>query len=192
MDYTYCYLGTSVLKNRLNIHDRDQLLTAETKLAAVRLYQLYEKPVRGEFDYSHLCRVHHHIFQDLYDWAGETRTVNIAKTSLFCLVQFMPDYSRSIFPAYYNDCVHVKNDIESFIHVFTEHYADLNALHPFREGNGRSQREFARELCLACGYRFDLRCTNHDEMLAASIESLDKGSNERLEAIFRKCVLPLC
>jgi len=191
MDNKYCYQGTSILKNKLDIHNKDQFLTAETRLAAVRLYQLYEKPVQGAFDFSHLCRIHHHIFQDLYDWAGETRTVNIAKTSMFCLVQFMPDYSRSIFPAYYNDCICVKDDIDSFIHVLAGHYADLNALHPFREGNGRSQREYARELCLKCGYRIDLRHTNHNEMLAASIESLDKGSNDGLEAIFRKCIVPL-
>lgn len=191
MDNKYCYQGTSILKNKLNIHDKDRLLMAETRLAAIRLCQLYEKPVQGAFDFNHLCRIHHHIFQDLYDWAGETRTVNIAKTSMFCLVRFIQGYAADIFPAYYNDCMRVKDDIEGFIHVLAGHYADLNALHPFREGNGRSQREFARELCLKCGYRFDLRHTNHNEMLAASIESLDKGSNDGLEAIFRKCIVPL-
>ena len=149
MDKVYCYPDTSILKNKLDIHDKDRLLMAETSLVAVRLYQLYKNPIRGSFDYKHLCRIHHHIFQDLYSCP------------------------------------------EEFIHVFTGHYADLNALHPFREGNGRSQREFARELCLKCGYAFDLRQTNHEEMLSASIESLDKGSNAGLEAIFQKCIMPL-
>lgn len=191
MDNTYCYPNTSILKNKLDIHDNAILLQAETRLAAIRLYQLQEKPIRGNFDYNHLCSIHRHIFQDLYDWAGNPRTVNIAKANLFCLVQFMPDYAQSIFPAYYNSCMRVKDSLEEFIHVFTNHYADLNALHPFREGNGRSQREFARELCLQCGYAFDLRHTNHMEMLSASIESLDKGSNTDLETIFRKCITPL-
>lgn len=191
MDNTYCYPDTSILINRLDIHDKDKLLTAETSLVATRLYQLQKNPVKGKFDYNHLCRIHQHIFQDLYDWAGKTRTVNIAKASLFCLVQFIQSYSGSIFPAYYNDCTRAKDDPEEFIHVFTAHYADLNALHPFREGNGRSQREFARELCLECGYSLDLRHTNHEEMISASIESLDKGSNAGLEAIFQKCITPL-
>lgn len=191
MDKVYCYPDTSILINRLDIHDKDKLLTAETSLVAVRLYQLQKNPICGSFDYNHLCRIHHYIFQDLYSWAGKTRTVNIAKTSLFCLVQFIPSYANSIFPAYYNDCMRTKDDPEEFIRIFTEHYANLNALHPFREGNGRSQREFARELCLECGYSFDLRHTNHDEMLSASIESLDKGSNVGLEAIFQKCITPL-
>ena len=191
MDKTYCYPTTSILKNKLDIHDKGQLLMAETSLVATRLYQLQKNPVKGKFDYNHLCRIHHYIFQDLYDWAGKTRVVNIAKTSLFCLIQFIPSYANSIFPAYYNDCMKAKDDPEEFIHVFTVHYADLNALHPYREGNGRSQREFARELCLKCGYSFDLRHTNHEEMLFASIESLDKGSNVGLEAIFKKCITPL-
>lgn len=191
MDKVYCYPDTSILINRLDIYDKDKLLTAETSLVAIRLYQLQKKPMRGNFDYDHLCRIHHYIFQDLYSWAGKTRTVNIAKTSLFCLVQFIQSYSNSIFPAYFNDCMQTKDDPEEFVHVFTEHYANLNALHPFREGNGRSQREFARELCLECGYSLDLRHTNHEEMISASIESLDKGSNAGLEAIFQKCITPL-
>lgn len=191
MDKVYCYPDTSILINRLDIHDKDKLFTAETSLVAVRLYQLYQNPVKGKFDYDHLCHIHQHIFQDLYSWAGKTRTVNIAKTSLFCLVQFIQSYADSIFPAYFNDCMQAKDKPEEFIHVFTAHYADLNALHPFREGNGRSQREYCRELCLKCGYAFDLRHTNHEEMLSASIESLDKGSNAGLEAIFKKCIMPL-
>lgn len=188
MDKVYCYPDTSILINRLDIHDKSQLFAAETSLVAIRLYQLYQNPIKGKFDYSHLCRIHHYIFQDLYSWAEKTRTVNIAKASLFCLVQFIPSYAGSIFPNYFNDCMRAKDDPEEFVHVFTEHYANLNALHPFREGNGRSQREYCRELCLECGYSFDLRRTNHEEMLSASITSLDRGSNSSLEAIFRKCI----
>lgn len=129
MDKIYCYPDTSILKNKLGIHDKDQFLAAETSLAAVRLYQLYRNPIKGKFDYNHLCCIHQHIFQDLYSWAGKTRTVNIAKTSLFCLVQFIQSYANSIFPAYYNDCMRAKDDPEEFVHVFTEHYANLNALH---------------------------------------------------------------
>ena len=82
MDKVYCYPDTSILKNKLDIHDKDRLLMAETSLVAVRLYQLYKNPIRGSFDYDHLRHIHHYIFQDLYSWAGKTRTVDIAKTSL--------------------------------------------------------------------------------------------------------------
>ena len=191
-DKIYCYPDTDTLINRLNIHDAGRLLEAETGLVSIRLYQLQKHPVQGSFDFAHLCNIHHHIFQDVYDWAGELRTVNIAKKSLFCLVQHMTGYAQTIFPAYYNDCMRAKDNPEEFIHVLAEHYADLNALHPFREGNGRSQREFCRELCLKCGYLFDLTNTCRDEMLQASIDSLEKGDNTGLETIFRKCVISLC
>lgn len=191
MDKTYCYHDTDTLINRLDIHSSSQLVEAETRIVSIRLYQLHAHPISGSFDLAHLCRIHRFIFQDLYSWAGELRTVNIAKKSLFCLVQHMSGYAQTIFPAYYHDCMRAKENPDDFIHVLAEHYADLNALHPFREGNGRSQREYCRELCLQCGYLLDLTHTCCDEMIQASIDSLDKGDNTGLEAIFRKCVIPL-
>ena len=191
MDKIYCYPDTDILKNKMNIHSQRQLFEAETRIVSVRLYQLQKHPVKGCFDLAHLCRIHQFIFQDLYSWAGELRTINIAKKSLFCLVQHMAGYAQTIFPAYYNDCMRTKDHQDEFIHVLAEHYADLNALHPFREGNGRSQREYCRELCLKCGYLFDLTHSCRDEMLQASIESLEKGENMKLVNIFRKCIIPL-
>lgn len=75
--------------------------------------------------------------------------------------------------------------------MLAEHYADMNALHPFREGNGRSQREFARELCMDCGYVLDLTNTTHQEMLSASQISFNQGDNSKLEEIFQKSVTPV-
>lgn len=192
MDKVYCYPDTDILKNKLNIHDAGRLLETEIRLVSIRLYQLYANPISGSFDFAHLCNIHHHIFQDVYDWAGKPRTVNIAKgNSLFCPVLNLSGYADDIFRSYYKDCMRAKSNPEEFIHVLAEHYADLNALHPFREGNGRSQREFCRELCLKCGYLFDLTNTCRDEMLQASIDSLDKGNNTGLEAAFGKCIIPL-
>lgn len=191
-DKIYCYPDTDILINKLGIQDQSRLLEAETKLVSIRLYQLYIKPVRGKFDFKHLCRIHQHIFQDLYNWAGHPRTVDIAKgNSLFCPSWNIQGYAGDVFQRFYKSCMEVKDNPEQFFMVFASHYADLNALHPFREGNGRSQREFCRELCLQCGYDIDLRQTNRDEMLQASIDSLDKGDNEKLEAVFRKCIMPL-
>lgn len=192
MDNTYCYRDTDVLINRLNIHNQKRLLEAETRIVSVRLYQLHDNPIIGNFGFDHLCNIHHHIFQDVYDWAGEPRTVNIAKgNSLFCPVWNIYSYADDIFRSYHKDCMQVKDRRDEFIHVLAGHYADLNALHPFREGNGRSQRELCRELCLQCGYLFDLTHTCRDEMLHASIDSLEKGDNTGLEAVFGKCIIPL-
>lgn len=190
-DKIYCYPGTNVLKNKKNIKDKEKLLQAEISYTSASLADLQINPVNGRFDFNHLCEIHRRIFQDLYTWAGEIRTVNISKGNLFCLVQNIPDYAQSIFDNYYPDCVRAKTDPDRFIHTLTSHYADLNALHPFREGNGRSQREFARELCMECGYAFDLTGTTHEEMLDASILSFDRGDNKGLGDIFKKAVIPL-
>lgn len=191
-DKTYCYSDTNILKNKLNIHDENRLFKAEIRLVSIRLYQLQVQPVPGSFDFKHLCSIHKHIFQDLYSWAGHPRTVDIAKgNSLFCPAWNIQGYAGDIFPQFYKDCMGAKDSLEQFVRVFSARYADLNALHPFREGNGRSQREFCRELCLKCGYLFDLTHTCRDEMLQASIESLEKGDNTGLEVIFRKCIISL-
>ncbi len=192
MDNTYCYPDTDTLINKLNIHSQRKLLDAETRIVSIRLYQLQVQPISGNFDFKHLCSIHNHIFQDLYDWAGKPRTVDIAKgNSLFCPSWNIYGYADDVFRNFYNNCLNSSSSIEQFVKIFASYYADLNALHPFREGNGRSQREFCRELCLQCGYLFDITHTCRDEMLQASIDSLEKGENAGLEAVFQKCVIPL-
>ena len=189
---TYCYPDTDTLINKLNIHSQRKLLDAETQTVSIRLYQLQVQPISGNFDFKHLCSIHNHIFQDLYDWAGKPRTVDIAKgNSLFCPSWNIYGYADDVFRNFYKDCRNSSSSRELFVSSFASYYADLNALHPFREGNGRSQREFCRELCLQCGYSFDLTHTYKDEMLQASIESLEIGDNKGLESIFRKCIIPL-
>ena len=88
-------------------------------------------------------------------------------------------------------CMKHRHDREPFIRTLAGCYADINALHPFREGNGRAQREFTRELCLACGYEFDLTHTEHEEMLRASILSFNTGDNTELEIIFQTAIQPI-
>jgi len=167
------------------------LREAEMEYTLARLYELQDKPIRGKFDFAHLKRIHKHIFQDLYSWAGKIRLVDIAKgDSMFCKVQFIESYAASIFSHFYKDCENAKDDVSEFVKVFTGNYADMNALHPFREGNGRAQREFARELCGKLGYVFDLSKTSHSEMLDASITSFQFGDNSKFISIFRKAVVP--
>ncbi|MDO4345312.1 MAG: Fic family protein [Eubacteriales bacterium] len=186
----YCYPNSDVLKNKKNIITSSELLAAETEYTSIRLLELQRRPIRGSFDFKHLCKIHQYIFQDLYGWAGKPRTVDIEKGYQFCLVQYIPNYASQIFSDYYSDCKSAKHDCPKFIYKLTEHYSDLNALHPFREGNGRAQREFARELCFDLGYIFDLTHTCHKDMLNASIASFS-GNNKALEEIFKTAVIPI-
>ena len=186
----YKYPGEEVLRNKFDCHDELELQKLEAYSTAGNLFYLQLNPIEGNFDFEHLKAIHYFIFQDIYDWAGEIRTVDIGKNNIFCRVQFIDSYAKEVFSDYYSSCYTAKSNRNEFLQTFATHYADLNALHPFREGNGRSQREFARELCLKCGYIFDLTQTNQKEMLEASIESFNTFSNEKLLNIFKKCIIP--
>jgi len=191
-DNKYCYPGLSVLKNKLNIKDAAELFEAEKKLTSIRLQELQENPIKGKFDYKHLKKIHKYIFQDVYDWAGKERTVEISKSdSLFCTLRCLSSYAETVFSHYYQECKENEKDIDKFVEVFAKNYGDLNALHPFREGNGRAQREFARMICADCGYAFDLSSTTHEKMVEASQISLRANDNAALLEIFRKAVMPL-
>lgn len=187
----YKYPDEDVLINLFDCHDQTELQKLEAKSTAYNILYLQMNPIEGNFDFDHLKAIHRFIFQDIYEWAGEIRTVDIGKNNIFCRVQFINSYAENVFSDYFSSCFAAKSNRNEFIRTFTSHYADLNALHPFREGNGRSQREFARELCLKCGYIFDLTHTNHKDMLEASIESFNTFSNEKLLNIFSKCVIPV-
>lgn len=189
-DNKYCYPESDVLKNKLNITDARELFEAEKELTAIRLRELQENPVRGKFDFAHLKAIHKYIFQDIYEWAGEIRTVEIGKGNLFCTTAFIPEYASSVFRKYFPQCNSAKKDRNEFIKAFADNYGDLNALHPFREGNGRTQREFARLVCLECGYDFNLSCATHKEMLEASILSFDKADSSLFVNIFSRAVVP--
>ncbi|SKA72980.1 cell filamentation protein [Eubacterium uniforme] len=190
-DSKYCYPNSNVLINRLNIKDSDELFEAEVELTTIRLRELQNNPLKGNFDFKHLKEIHKYIFQDLYSWAGKERTVDIGKGNLFCTVPCIQDYAKAVFDKYFTQCYKNKDDFNEFIKVFADNYGDLNALHPFREGNGRSQREFARIVCLECGYDFDLSCTTYNEMLNASKLSFDNADSSEFIRIFSKAVVPL-
>ena len=187
----YVYPGTTVLINKFNCQDAEKLKEIEALSTGGNLAYLQLHPIEGKYDFKHLKDIHHFIFQDMFDWAGQIRTIDIGKGNLFCRAQFIESYADSVFGDFYAACYSEKDDRSRFVKKLADHYADMNALHPFREGNGRAQREFARELCLKCGYVFDLTKTTHEEMLNASILSFDKGDNSALVSIFEKNVIPI-
>ena len=191
-DNIYCYPDSTVLKNKLNITDKYKLFEAEKEFTAIRLKEQQDVPLEGEYDFNHLKAIHKYIFQDIYEWAGQERKVEIGKGNLFCTIACMPEFAISVFDKYYPQCYQNRNRRDDFIRVLADNYGDLNALHPFREGNGRTQREFARIVCMSCGYEFNLSCTTHQEMLNASVLSFDKGDSSGFIDIFKKAIVPYC
>lgn len=191
-DAKYCYPGTNVLKNKLDIRDLDRLHEAERDYSSVRQAELSNMGVTGDFSFKHLCSIHKQLFQDVYSWAGKTRTVDISKGTIFCLVQFI----ESQF-----DDLYRKLKKENFLADISDekemgkrlafYLGELNMIHPFREGNGRTQRIFIEQLCLNNG-RFEIDFTEitKEEMIAASVRSAN-ASNDMLEDLIEKCLIKL-
>ena len=186
-DKIYCYPNSDVLINKLNIHDTDKLLEVERKLTMLRLMDLLEKPISGKFDLEHLRNIHKYIFQDIYPWAGKVRSVDIAKSNMFCKVQFIETQADEIFGKLKNDCYLEGLPKEKFAKKAAYYFSEINALHPFREGNGRTQREFIRQLAYQSGYILHFSAISEQEMVQASIDSF-VCNYKKMEALFIKII----
>ncbi|MBR0488338.1 Fic family protein [Candidatus Saccharibacteria bacterium] len=175
MEDPYCYPGTRVLRNKLNIADPDELYDAERDLATLRNLELMHKLIEGTFDFTYLCKIHKYLFQDIYDWAGEVRTVDIAKSNLFCRYFFIQSEADRIFMELSSERYLQSLPVDDFPARLAYYFAEINALHPFREGNGRTQREFIRQLAFQNGYLLFYSGITKDEMISASIESFKRN-----------------
>jgi cell filamentation protein len=135
-------LGTSTLKNKLGITDAEQLATAEADLTAFRLAELRTAPIRGGFDSLHLQEIHHHVYQDLYDWAGELRRVDAGN-------QHTPEVATSLNAIFdrLGGGNHLKGlGPEEWSHSASAYIYDLGTIQPFLARNDVALREFAEEL----------------------------------------------
>lgn len=186
-DRIYCYPGSCVLKNKLGIRDPEQLHKMEKRLTMLRILELLDKPMEGAFDLKHLKSIHKHIFQDIYPWAGQIRKVDIAKGTMFCNVRFIESQAEEIFGRLREEGFLRNLPEQLFIRRLAFHFSEINALHPFREGNGRSQREFIRCLALRNGYVLNFTNTARNEMLEASKASF-LCDYEKIEQVFAKCL----
>ena len=109
----YCYPGTSVLRNRLDIQDQAKLDAFEVEITTLRA----EQPLpEGDFDPAHYCRVHHHLFQDVYTWAGQYRTVRISKEgNSFCYPEHIPAQMDALFQKLRDAEIFAGLGLESFL-----------------------------------------------------------------------------
>ena len=170
-DKKYCYKDSDILINKFDIRDVKKLKLAERKLTMLRLLELFDDPIEGRFDLAHLQNIHRYIFQDIYEWSGEIRTIDIAKEHMFCNAKFIRPQADEIFLKLKKESYLGKLDNDGFIKRLAYYLGEINALHPFREGNGRSQREFIRALALRNGYVIHYDRITPKEMISASIKS---------------------
>lgn len=164
---------TGVLKNKLGITDAAILDKQEADYVLMRSLELAQNPVHGKFDLEHLKAIHRSLFGDIYAWAGEIRNIDISKgTSRFANVNYIEPAAAAIFKELSAENFLAGLSVEKFSDRAAYYLGEINALHPFREGNGRAQREFINHLAYKNGFLIDWKNMNQQEMIQASIESL--------------------
>ena len=174
----YCYFGTKVLKNRANIRRARELRQFELVMTTQR----FDEPLpRGRFSVSHYCAVHHHLFQDVYSWAGKFRRVRISRRgSSFCYPEHIAREMRRLF-ADLRKRHFLRGLSQKEFAIQAAHFlAELNAIHAFRDGNGRSQLAFVTMLADRAGHPFDLARLRPAKFLKAMVASF--FGNEKLLA----------
>lgn len=176
-----------------------QKLTAlEEQFTRIRLVELRTSPIPGRFDYDHMKAIHRHLFQDVYEWAGQERTAPVVA---------MLKEGHAYYPA--GPALTAAAEAEyrkiagadylrglergSFVTELAERWGELNVVHSFREGNTRAQFVFFSELCQQAGYRLDTEAFRpgnplRDEFVQARFHGQDTGSNDRLAAVLDQAI----
>ena len=169
----YCYPDSNVLKNKLNIRDLRELKDVEEKFVAIKQLVLLQKPIPGRFAINHLLRIHRFLFEDVYPFAGHIRREQISKgETLFFPPDLIKRELRRVFGEIHEAGMLQEKTPQRQIQHLSQVMAELNIIHPFREGNGRSIRELIR--CMAQVYGLTLNWGNADQdtMMDAAIASV--------------------
>ena len=189
-DQKYCYPGTKVLRNKLRIKNFMRLQQAERDYSAAREADLLLHGFEGDFSLDYLCAIHRYLFQDVYSWAGKIRTVDVWKGTMFCrsmyiVEQFNRVYEELVSENYLMD---IKGSTQMADRL-AYYLGEINMIHPFREGNGRTQRVYI-ELLAKNSKRFELDFTliSKEEMIRACAESA-RGANGILEELMWKAIV---
>lgn len=184
----YCYPNTDVLINKLNIKDNQLLSEAERKIVLTKSYELRKNSKIGDFDLNHFLEIHKFLFEDIYPFAGKFRNENIAKGYFsFAEWQYIEPEIKRLFDKLKAENYLQGRSREELVKGLAYYLSELNVLHPFREGNGRTIREFIRELAFFNGYVLDLQNTTSDELLKASVDSI--ADTRELEETLNRCLI---
>jgi cell filamentation protein len=177
------------LKNRLGIADPAVLADVERNVTAAALFRIRRQPIPGRYDLNHLRAFHLAIFRDVYPWAGRFRTVAMSRTALFALPQHIEPYLSGVLASLDTEGYLRDRPFRPFVERLAHYLAEVNAVHPFREGNGRTQRAFFRQLARDAGWQIPWERMDPDENVAASIAAM-RGDERPLAAMLAGLVQP--
>jgi len=192
----YCYPNSEVLINNRNIKDTKVLADVERMISTYNLSRLHVEPLKGNFDVKHYMKLHKFMFGELYPFAGEIRSENMQKGStLFCRPEYIHQYLDSVLKKM-NQLIEKVTNEEELLDLLAYCYSEINVIHPFREGNGRTQREFFREFVNAKvkidDYDLDyslLDARGKQTLMNGSIISAANGDTRLLKEFLRQSLV---
>jgi len=190
----YLISGTTVLRNLVGATTSAELSAAEADLSFARATQLLNDPVPATNDLAELKTIHFRLFQDVYEWAGQLRAVDVKK-DVPGAEFFMPFVHIELAAAHcFHDLAEEEHlnglEREAFVERLAFHYEKINYVHPFREGNGRTQRVFWNRVALEAGWQLDWRPVHGEENHLAARAGSDDGNLLPLINMFEKIVAP--
>lgn len=183
-----CYENTTVLKNKFDIRDEQQLDTLEHSITSMLIAKAAIDIPFENVDFNFYKNLHKYIFSDIYEWAGSVRKIDMSKKGTnFCSADKIEERGNAIFNRLRKNEFLKQYSDDEFIVEFTDLYCDLNYLHPFREGNGRTQRLFLSMLVDYLGKSLDFSEIDTDMLMIATIKSVS-GDIFILRDIFREYI----
>lgn len=186
----YSFAGSECLRNKLGVTDASQLTIIEARIVSIRDVEIASSVLPGEYNLQHLQDFHHFLFRDVYDWAGQLRVVDISKEgSKFCHWGYLSEQASAILSWLESDNWLAGRTRDSFVERLAHYYGELNALHPFREGNGRALRAFLRQLAASAGWRLDWSVLTRETNIAASRHSFLTAETHELIKVLDPVVM---
>lgn len=184
-----CYEGTTCLINKFGITDEKILFEIEADISFARMSELEKTPLQGNFDIEHYKSIHRYLFSDLFEWAGEFRKINISKKGTkFADADDLEDLCNKCFERLKSHNYFQNMDFDSFTNNVVDLYCSLNMIHPFREGNGRTERVFIAQLIRFNGYEIDFSNIDADYLMIATIQAA-QGVLDNLTNIFKNNII---
>lgn len=185
-DDPYCYPGTDVLINQFEIFSNDILEKVEAELTAIRLAQYHDS--QQILNFSFLKILHFDLFQDLYEWAGQIRTVDISKgNTRFCNIARIEKETEKCFSILSSNNYLLNADKVIFINKISDFFCEMNVVHPFREGNGRTLRFFCEIVAKRAGFILSWKNVTQKQWVDANIAGYN-GNLQPLIIIFTDAI----
>jgi len=186
----YQYPGTGVLRNIPGIKDGRNLETFEQRATSLRLEEAVQAVSGLPLNFALWQTLHRVLFQDVYEWAGHVRTVQIAKgNTVFAMPLHIEAEADRLFGEMNAEQL-IKLDHSKFSSRLAYYFAELNVLHPFREGNGRTQKLVFDEITRRAGFDIDWETISVEKLLEALVLTFRKQDYSQLEALFKTAIAP--